>query len=311
MMIPEVPGKVQSLMRTKRVSRSITEMQKEARVGMTNRTYHFTIGDALPSTAIVRAITHVKGVDARELEPLGARVDLTALDDLIERSENVSLSISVEGLEISMDESGDIEIVEPEKSLHEELDDAPTTLFLEPTKDRETCVELLSPAPYEQLNVLGVTFTPSPDEWIASWNSNAGESPAEATIVDVGETTRSATSSAVVAEGPTAFSIMPISNPRDIAHLGGAITNRMAKWADNENETVVCFHSITDLLEHVDEEHVFNFLTMITSHLRHQEAVAHFHMDPTEHDDKTIYLMDQVFDAIVEVDEVGGRTVTT
>jgi len=101
-----------------------------------------------------------------------------------------------------------------------------------------------------------------------------------------------------------------ISDPGDLIGLGIAISKYLSNWEGSPNQTVVCFHSLTPLLQYGNLQRVFRFLHVLTGPLKSIDAVAHFHLDPHAHDEQTINTLSQLFDVIVEHDN-GDYTVRT
>ena len=108
--------------------------------------------------------------------------------------------------------------------------------------------------------------------------------------------------------GPDA-PIETVSSPNDLTGLGIRITEFLSDWADNDNRTVVCFDSLTALLQYVELDTAYEFLHIITGRMASTDAFAHFHMDPDAHDEQTVEIVTGLMDAVVEVDEEGGRNI--
>ncbi len=80
-------------------------------------------------------------------------------------------------------------------------------------------------------------------------------------------------------------------------------------WAKNQNQTVICFHSLTALIQYADLQRVFRFLHVLTARIDLIDAVAHFHMDPGAHDAQTRNTLVQLFDAVINIGEDGEQTI--
>jgi archaellum biogenesis ATPase FlaH len=93
-----------------------------------------------------------------------------------------------------------------------------------------------------------------------------------------------------------------VSSPNDLTGLGIRITEFLTDWAENDNKTVVCFDSLTALLQYVELETAYEFLHIITGRMAAVDASAHFHMDPDAHEEQTIEGIATLMDAIVEVE---------
>lgn len=178
--------------------------------------------------------------------------------------------------------------------------------------DDEACIDLLTVTNPDRENVLSITFTQSADDRLDLWRSHVADLPAQAGIVSVDVLTRSASSSAPSPSqtAPQPITVETVSDPGDLTGLGIAISKFVSNWDGSPNRTVVCFHSLTPLLQYADLQRVFRFLHVLTGRLKSVDAVAHFHLDPHAHDEQTLDTLTQLFDAIVEHED-GDYTVRT
>ncbi|KPN29628.1 hypothetical protein SY89_00342 [Halolamina pelagica] len=209
-------------------------------------------------------------------------------------------------------------VTQTAETLPDRLAGANSTLLLNSSfAGEENCTELLHPEAAADTNVLWVSFTKSPDQQLRRWREHADGQPAEMGIVSVEDSTRSvaADTGAGATGGPslpeTNAPIETVTSPNDLTGLGIRITEFLTEWAENENQTVVCFDSLTALLQYVELETAYEFLHILTGRLATVDAFAHFHMDPEAHDDQTIEILTGLMDAVVEVDEAGIQNVRT
>lgn len=275
-------------------------------------TYHFKAGDAKLSQSIIDAVAYVTGKDPLDMEPLYDVVNVDALNDLFDQRLNGQVSFRMEGVEVTVTGSDEIVIEDPRESesIHDQLDGISPVLLLAPADADETCIELLSAAPYHRENVLSVTFSQSARERLQVFDAYTNEHPAAGTVISVGEFTRSTSSeSAAVGVPGCPFSIETIEDATDLTELGIRISRQLRDWEENGNQTVVCFRSVTELLEQVDEKTAFRFLHVLAARFEASDAVVHCHMDPDAHDEATIRTFRELFDVVVEVDEAGEWSV--
>jgi hypothetical protein len=193
--------------------------------------------------------------------------------------------------------------------------DTSNVLLLAPAlsdSEDEACIDLLTIADISQENLLSVTFTQTAQDRLELWHTHAGDDlPAQAGIITVGEQTRSTSASrSSPSQTPGPITIDAVSDPADLTGLGISLTNYLSEWAENNNQTVVCFHSLTPLLQYADLQRVFRFLHVLTGRIASSDAVAHYHMDPTAHDEQTRQTLVQLFDATIELDADGTRSIT-
>lgn len=185
-------------------------------------------------------------------------------------------------------------------------------LVLAPTHDdrgEAVCIDLLTPSPPDRENVLWVTLTDSPDGRLGVWREHLGDVlPADLRFVDVGEGTRSAATRSSV--GVEELVVETVSSPRDLTTLGVRITNVIADW-DDDAQGVLCFDSLTSLLQYVDLEQAFQFMHVLTQTVRSAGGLAHYHMDPGAHDEQALNTIKTLVDDVVEPDEYGAATDTS
>lgn len=193
------------------------------------------------------------------------------------------------------------------------LDGVNNTLLLAPSfagDEEGACIDLLRPDADDEQNVLLVSYTKSPDAQLRRWRAHAEQRPANLGIVSVEDSTRSvaAASAGGDAAGPggRAGPIETVNNPNDLTGLGIRITEFLDRW-DDDRPMVVCFDSLTALLQYVDLETAYEFLHIITGRLAAAGARSHFHMDPGAHDDRAVESVVSLMDAAVEVDDDGRR----
>ena len=87
-----------------------------------------------------------------------------------------------------------------------------------------------------------------------------------------------------------------VTDPTDLNSLGTAIGRYLGQWEDDD--LAVCFDSVTALLRHVDEQSAVQFLHLLVQRLEKVEAVVHFHLDPTAHDEATIETVTELVDTV-------------
>ena len=205
------------------------------------------------------------------------------------------------------------------ETLSDRLTGANSTLLLTPSfGDEADCVDLLHPDAAEETNVLWVSYTKSPDQQLRRWREHTDERPAEMGMVSVEDSTRSVAAEAGGNGGPSGPSlpetnapVETVNSPNDLTGLGIRITEFLTDWEENGNRTVVCFDSLTALLQYVELETAYEFLHIITGRMAKTDAFAHFHMDPDAHDDQTVAIITSLMDAVVETDDGGDHEVRT
>jgi hypothetical protein len=151
--------------------------------------------------------------------------------------------------------------------------------------------ELLASAIGDTGVVLLVTFGRSLDEQISE--IHAAGAPQELRVVAVGASDRSAATAESSRTGP----IRSVERPGDLTGLGTEVARALDSWQGREN-VVVCFHSLTELLEHATLEETFRVLHVLINRLETAGATGFFHLDRDAHDPATIATIQPLFDDV-------------
>ncbi|WP_324760306.1 DUF7504 family protein [Haloarcula sp. GH36] len=187
--------------------------------------------------------------------------------------------------------------------LPEELAGATNTLICAPSMSRHAgggthCTELLN-AGETPASVLWVTYTRSPSACVEAVHTSAVE-PASLSVIAVGETPMEDD------ESLSSVSVDTVSTPSDLTGLGITLSQTLS----GREDVVVCFDSLTAVLQYVELETLYEFLHAVVGQLHAADALAHFHLDPTAHDRQTVDALTSLFDAVVHVRD-GDREIRT
>jgi len=159
-----------------------------------------------------------------------------------------------------------------------------------------TCLELQGVGPADRLDVLYVTYSSAPAELVDQWRDHHGDLPARMGVVVVGDQPGQQPSDDRFPENV----FVTAANPNDITGLGMRLNNYLNDH-DDDSQLVVCFDSMTEMLQFAELQPVFKFLHMFAGQLRDADAVAHFHLDPGAHDDQTVSRLKPLFDDAVDL----------
>lgn len=177
------------------------------------------------------------------------------------------------------------------------------TLLLVPSMepaDDHACAELSIVASPEETAAVWVTYAQSLTDRLAVWNTHVNDDPPVQTgFIDAGSSQQSPESPPRGSLAVNGLSVESVSPP-DLTGLGIAINEYASQWNDDSLQLTLCFHSLSMLLQYVSLQHAFRFLHSTTALLRSADAAAHFHMDPTVHDDQTLNTTKMLFDAVAE-----------
>jgi len=170
------------------------------------------------------------------------------------------------------------------------------------------CSEFLSRDDGTEMAVLCLTITGSPAAHVRNWERH-GVLPARAAFIDVAGESHSSFDAPTVTgvratdlDADVAITVEQVASPANLTQLGIQLTRCLDSLpgADADAQLVVCFNSITALLQYVDVEQTFKFLHIITDRFSDANALAHFHLDPDAHAEETINTLLPLFDAAVQ-----------
>ena len=94
------------------------------------------------------------------------------------------------------------------------------------------------------------------------------------------------------------FVIDAVDDPTDLSALGVRISAFCEAW-DGDYQIRVCFDSLDRLLRHAEHEQAFHFTYVLAKRLTDVGALAHFHFDPTGHDERTLSTFGTIFDDVI------------
>lgn len=195
-----------------------------------------------------------------------------------------------------------------EDSLFDELTRARSILLLSPTLSetgRDACFDLCLPSEPSEQNVVIVSYRQSADGALRDWRDYVGDPAAKIKVITMDESQRAATNGGTTVEEYGNRVGTSVEHPSDLTGLGIVLSQQFEEWSQSDQKIVLCFDSITVMLQYVDIQTVFRFLHVAINRLRAVGGIGHFHMDPGAHDEQTISRLAQLFDAIVEVDGDG------
>ena len=185
----------------------------------------------------------------------------------------------------------------PDRRAHNVLLKTPASRALE----FDCCVDLLTPVEPGSLNIWSLGITLPPDERLRIWEARRDAYPDDFRIVSGQPLPQDVT---VERARELGFDPTPrfarLENPKNLTRLGVELTESLEGWEDDGNETVVCFHSVTSLLQHVSSERAYQFLHPFTNTVREFGAHAHYHVNPRAHDSRDIERLATLFDEIHE-----------
>jgi hypothetical protein len=182
------------------------------------------------------------------------------------------------------------------ENIHDQLDGTTNVLLAEPPmgQGRDVCTSLLCDR-RETPSVLFVSYTRSARDCVAQLDEHGDLDTVG--VITVGDTSADARDGVVTET---------VSSPSDLTGLGIAIGQFLSEW---DGPVVVCFDSLTSMLQYVDLKTAYEFLHAITGQIHAAGAQSHFHIDPDAHDERHVASITSLFDAKVSLG--GGPSVRT
>ena len=116
----------------------------------------------------------------------------------------------------------------------------------------------------------------------------------------------------VVSVGDTAapgadrrFGIEDVRTAEALSELGRYARDVVVEWRGREAATVVCFDSVTALLDRVELPLTFEFLLVLVDAIRPAGATAYFLYEPAAHGEQALRTIQHVFDETIDGDGGG------
>jgi len=162
----------------------------------------------------------------------------------------------------------------------------------EETPITDICTRLISV--FEPVNVLGIAIKRDPSYYIRLCEQHDRLDPDRLAVIDVNP---------VDSEPRTDVKIETVSDSNDLTGIGISATQLVKQAAGSEEPTVVCFDSLTPLLQYSEIQRCYKFLDVTTSRLSKVCAVSHAHLNPRAHDAQTVEQLSTVFDTVIKYDD--------
>lgn len=148
--------------------------------------------------------------------------------------------------------------------------------------------------------IVVVALAGSPIRWLDGWQSSANAEVERATFVvdDAASWTAGDPETRLDAEArpTTDVSVRTVSSPGNLTDIGVKLTEVLD--GHSAQRPLLCFQSLTVLLQYAPLDEVYQFLHTLVSHVDRTEATAHFHLHADAHDDDTVATLRTLFDRV-------------
>lgn len=266
---------------------------------------HFTY-DESASEAIINAVAWQTACDPTDLEPLYTVIDPDALNELIKSADENDLRVEFgyEGCAVTIVSGGDLYVRStPEQNSGCRISTGNVLLLDEPldTAEDHSSDFHAPPVSFDGADTLVVTFSAEGAEaWRDRIITDAVDRSINRRIIIPGDFTRSSgTHSADVMAHSKDVQYDTVPDPTDLTAIDLLLTHFLEERESTDNDLIVCFHSISELLQHVSLSEADSFLDHVLSRLRMAGAAGYFYLDDDDHDDETRPTLDSLFDTIL------------
>lgn len=189
------------------------------------------------------------------------------------------------------------------------LREATNVLVLGPMRrslDDQVCAACFDTFGDDDRAVVFVTLTQQADERLEILQELVERQPRRVSVVS-GVDRVPSTTTLERDDGTTEISVEVVDDPADLPAVGMTISRAVADLAADGQDPLVCFHSLTALLQYVPLERTYRFLNLLQNRI---DSTGHYHMDANAHDDQEVATLRSLFDVVVEYDDTGAITIS-
>jgi len=80
-------------------------------------------------------------------------------------------------------------------------------------------------------------------------------------------------------------------------------------WKSGKRDVIIAFDSVSTVLMYLNPQTIFRFLHVLTNRIKSFGAFAFYTVDENMHDDRTIAMLKQVFNGVIELKEEENRRI--
>ncbi len=80
-------------------------------------------------------------------------------------------------------------------------------------------------------------------------------------------------------------------------------------WKSGKRDVIIAFDSISTVLMYLNPQTVFRFLHVLTNRIKSFGAFAFYTVDEDMHDERTIAMLKQLFNGVIELKDEGNRRI--
>lgn len=99
--------------------------------------------------------------------------------------------------------------------------------------------------------------------------------------------------------------VVRINSPTDLTRLGIVTTGIVEGWESQPRSSILCFDTLSVLLQYKTVKQVFQFLHILLAKLQSAAVTSYFHIDHTTESTQNVHSLKPIFDNILEVTPEG------
>ena len=150
-----------------------------------------------------------------------------------------------------------------------------------------------------ETSLLVVSLTESAESHIDAAGDGDRPFPRKLTVISTEDRVGTTRTESGAAGDSRNVAVRSVKDPSDLPKLGMSITEVLREWSDDE--ILICFDSLTELLRSVELDRVYRFVHVLTDRLVELDTRMHIHVDAQACDDRTLATLRSLFDTVVEV----------
>jgi hypothetical protein len=173
----------------------------------------------------------------------------------------------------------------------------------------QTCASLLAGRDEDRTKVISVTLTEPLERRLAVWDRHApARRPHALTVISAAaDADPGATPELPDLDG--GVTVERLSEGPGLTDIGVKVSQALTAPCEGADRLVLCFHSLTPLLQTGEDRQVYRFLTTLNGKVAEHGGDAHYHLNPAPHGERTVEGIKSLFSTVVTHDADGGREI--
>lgn len=168
----------------------------------------------------------------------------------------------------------------------------------------QTCAHVADAAGDDGLidgvDVIVVALAGSPTRWLDRWSETVDTHRATFVVDESVDWIAGYPQERLQSASPTDTDVQvdAVASPGNLTDIGVTLTTLLEDHAERDRPTVLCFQSVTVLLQYSSLDEVYRFLHTLVGHVDGFGATSHFHLHADAHEEETVATLRPVFDRV-------------